>query len=40
LGENKNQGFRIVLIRMFTNFGGELVSSADLCYNDIGDKNG
>ena len=29
----KSTCFRLVLIRMFTNFGRELVFSADLCYN-------
>ena len=28
----------LVLIRMFTNFGGELVFSADLCYNGANRK--
>ena len=30
--------FRSVLIRMFTNFGRELVFSADLCYNEANGK--
>ena len=30
--------FRSVLIRMFTNFGGELVFSADLCYDGTNKK--
>ncbi len=38
--ERKNAPFRSVLIRMFTNFGGELVFSADLSYNGTGDENG
>ena len=28
-----------VLIRMFTDFGGELVFSADLCYNGANEKS-
>ena len=28
----------LVLIRMFTNFGREVVFSADLCYNRITEK--
>jgi hypothetical protein len=28
----------LVLIRMFTNFGSEVVFSADLCYNGITEK--
>ena len=34
----KSTSFRSVLIRMFTNFGGELVFSADLCYNGANRK--
>ena len=34
----KTSCFRSVLIRMFTNFGRELVFSADLCYNEAIEK--
>jgi len=34
----KLYGFGSVLIRMFANFGGELVFSADLCYNGTNRK--
>ena len=34
----KEVALRGVLIRMFTNFGRELVSSADLCYNEVSEK--
>ena len=34
----KNAGIRSVLIRLFTNFGRELVFSADLCYNGANEK--
>ena len=36
----QKRGVRLIFIRMFTNFGRELVFSADLCYNDMGDENG
>ena len=39
-GENKKPRRRVLLIRMFTNFGRDVVFSADLCYNDMGDENG
>ena len=34
----KDRSFRLVLIRMFTNFGRDIVFSADLCYNDANEK--
>ena len=36
----KSERVRLVLIRMFTNFGRDIVISADLCYNGMGDNNG
>ena len=34
----KNILFRLVLIRMFTNFGRDVVFTADLCYNGSSKK--
>ena len=36
----KASDFESFFIRMFTNFGRELVFSADFCYNGMGDENG
>ena len=36
----KKRWLRLVLIRVFTNFGRDVVFSADLCYNGVGDENG
>ena len=34
----KEPRLRLVLIRMFTNFGRDIVFSADLCYNGANEK--
>ena len=36
--KEKISRFRSVLIRMFTNFGRDIVFSADLCYNETNEK--
>ena len=38
LDRKKHLRFRSVLIRMFTNFGRDIVFSADLCYNETNEK--
>ena len=34
----KSTCFRLLLIRMFTNFGRDIVFSAELCYNGVNKK--
>jgi len=36
--QGKRERFRSVLIRMFTNFGRDIVFSADLCYHETNEK--
>ena len=38
LRQTKKAPFRLVLIRMFTNFGRDIVFSAELCYNGVNEK--
>ena len=38
VSQNKKEDVTLLLIRMFTNFGGELVFSADLWYNGVNEK--